>query len=147
MEPKKVTCKRCGASWQPKSDKKPVQCARCHSVLWDTEYKQRRPGGGGINWAEEQDRIFSSKPMPSKPVKDPDPEKTAKEKRKLAFINTLAKWIQQSDEEKRLAVGISSLAKWEAAKSGELLLSDENIESVRQKLEKAFGPGDVDIDF
>lgn len=43
MGSKEVTCKRCGASWPPKSDKKPVQCARCHSILWDTEYKQRRP--------------------------------------------------------------------------------------------------------
>ena len=31
----KLTCKRCGASWLPRIETKPVQCPRCKSLAWD----------------------------------------------------------------------------------------------------------------
>jgi len=34
-------CKRCGYEWLGRLEK-PVQCARCHSTLWDKERKRKK---------------------------------------------------------------------------------------------------------
>lgn len=31
-------CKRCGHTWTPRSNKKPVKCPACISVQWDRDY-------------------------------------------------------------------------------------------------------------
>lgn len=39
-----LTCKRCGASWEPRTAH-PVRCPACKSPLWDQD-RVRIPGGG-----------------------------------------------------------------------------------------------------
>lgn len=43
-ERRMVTCKRCGASWEPRVGR-PARCAVCKSPLWDQD-RVRAPGGG-----------------------------------------------------------------------------------------------------
>lgn len=30
-----LTCRRCGWVWHSRVDRKPAQCPRCHSPIWD----------------------------------------------------------------------------------------------------------------
>ena len=39
-----LTCKRCGASWEPRVGR-PVRCPACKTPLWDQD-RVRAPGGG-----------------------------------------------------------------------------------------------------
>ena len=39
-----LTCKRCGASWEPRVDR-PVRCPVCKTPLWDQD-RVRAPGAG-----------------------------------------------------------------------------------------------------
>jgi len=34
------TCLRCGHTWNPRSEGKPVACPKCHSTAWDKEKKK-----------------------------------------------------------------------------------------------------------
>jgi DNA-directed RNA polymerase subunit RPC12/RpoP len=38
---KPQTCKRCGRTWTPRSNKPPVQCPKCHSPYWNRERVKR----------------------------------------------------------------------------------------------------------
>ncbi len=37
----KKKCLRCGHEWLPKSEKRPVTCAKCRSPYWDTPKKEK----------------------------------------------------------------------------------------------------------
>uniref|UniRef100_A0A6M3LPS8 Rubredoxin-like domain-containing protein n=1 Tax=viral metagenome TaxID=1070528 RepID=A0A6M3LPS8_9ZZZZ len=39
MSIKKLTCKRCGYSWWPRTDKKPKLCPACKSRKYDEDKK------------------------------------------------------------------------------------------------------------
>ncbi len=36
-------CLRCGHGWIPRSEKKPLNCPRCHSPYWNVPRKAREP--------------------------------------------------------------------------------------------------------
>ncbi len=34
-------CSRCAGTWVPRSDTRPLRCAKCGSPYWDREYERR----------------------------------------------------------------------------------------------------------
>jgi len=54
-----LTCLRCGGTWHPRTEGKPVQCPRCKSTLWDRPRKSDgatggRPRGGALTPRQQQ---------------------------------------------------------------------------------------------
>ena len=52
-----LTCLRCGHEWHPKSNRRPVRCARCKSPYWDRERQVERVDEAQVDAAANEGMV------------------------------------------------------------------------------------------